>query len=82
MDYVRRVPPILVNLQGMIRDQGPELIEPTGFVVAGCLVEVAIRRPKQSKQKKFGAMASHPLPDPLPSMQTFALLWCELGHDG
>ena len=81
MDDVRRVPPILIDLQGVIRDQGAELIEPTSFVVARCLIEIAVSSPEQNKQEKFDPMSPHPLPDPFPRGFSRALLCCRMAHD-
>ena len=81
MDDIRGVPPIFVDLEGVIRDQRAELIESTCFVVAGCLIEVAVSRPEQCKQEKFDPMSPHPLPDPFPPGPARALLWSKMAHD-
>ena len=63
---VGRIPPVLINQQGMVLNDGARLIEPGRLIMLSRLIKVGVGRPKQQKQEQFHPMPSQPIPCPIP----------------
>jgi hypothetical protein len=64
VDYVSRVPSILIDQERMILNDRASLIESCRLIMLGRLIKISVGRPEQNKQQQFNSPRSDPVHRP------------------